>query len=146
MIGLGAVLVDGSKKPGVHSPRERVRETVKHLASGMEKLAKVGYLVKSVYGNTRSEARVGFAERGDEEHIAGGGGDEVGTAKNMDGADEHRPAGGGGKPTLKTELVPLEVYGETYPGNLAKSLSCRASDALLHPRDRDFTGALFDFE
>ena len=73
MIGLGAVVVDGSEKPGGHSPRERVRETVMQLASGPERLAKVGYLVEGVYGNARSEARVGFAERGDEDRIAGGG-------------------------------------------------------------------------
>uniref|UniRef100_A0A7S1ZIR8 Kinesin light chain n=1 Tax=Trieres chinensis TaxID=1514140 RepID=A0A7S1ZIR8_TRICV len=135
-IGLGAVVVDPGEKPKGHTPSERVRETVRQITTEAGRLIKIGYLVEKRAGEEAST----FSN--------GDGKAEENLDKERLGVELPKDPSNVGleKPVTTPELVPLEVYEETYPGDLERSLTGPARDALNHFRSGEFSKAFVAFE
>lgn len=138
--GIEVISLGSIEKPGGHSPRERVRETAAQLATDPTRLVKVGYLVEEGDGN----GAVGSAASQETPVNVGASNGQAPLASSA--LPQSQPSGSAGGPSIRTELVALEAYEETYPGDLERSLSKAAREAMAGMRSRDFEAAHRGFE
>lgn len=153
VVGLGSI-----EKPGGHSPRERVRETAAQLATDPTRLVSVGYLVEDGGGILKGGDKEKATARGEGSNRVLGwatsndAASEVGRANSLLASSNSAtaapmpPQSQSAAAGVRAELVALEVYEETYPGDLERSLTKTARAALTGMRSRDFGAAYGAFE